>query len=274
MSIFDNPAFDGHEFVHAFFDEASGLRGLIAVHSRALGPAFGGCRMWNYDTEADALTDVLRLSQGMSFKNALADLPFGGGKAVILGDSRTDKSPALFEAYGRVVEGLGGAYITAEDVGIDVADMKAAARATRYVSGVGGTEAIGGDPSPKTAFGVYLGIREAVRAALSKSDIKGLRVAVQGVGHVGYQLCRYLHKAGARLVVADVNEENVARAVAELEAETSTPEAILFEDADVLAPCALGAVINADSVPALNVPVVAGAANNQLATAEDGWRLL
>ncbi len=270
MTFFANDAFDGHEFVHGFHDRETGLRGFIAVHSRALGPAFGGCRMWAYDTEAEALRDVLRLSRGMSFKNALAGLPFGGGKAVILGDGRTDKSPALFEAFGRAVDDLGGTYITAEDVGTGVGDMKAVARATRHVSGIGGPGSAGGDPSPMTAWGVCLGIREAVRAALARREISGLRVAVQGAGHVGYRLCRYLHEAGARLVVADVNRDNVARAAHDFGAEAGDPDSILFEDADVVAPCALGAVLDAAAIARLNAPVVAGAANNQLATPRDG----
>jgi len=274
MTVFSNPAFDDHEAVHAFHDRKSGLKGFIAIHSRALGPAFGGCRMWVYDSDAAALTDALRLSKGMSYKNAIADLPFGGGKAVIIANPKTDKSEALFEAFGRVVDGLGGAYLTAEDVGINVEDMKQVARATSYVSGIGGAGgSSGGDPSPKTAWGVFLGITEAVKAGLGKDSVKGLRVAVQGVGHVGMHVCRYLHEAGARLAVADIDADNIARAAKDFDADVVAPEEIVFQEADVLAPCALGGVLNAKTIPDLNVPVVAGAANNQLASVDDGTAL-
>ena len=274
MTIFSHPEFDGHELVHAFFDEATGLKGLIAVHSSALGAGFGGCRMWPYETEADAISDVLRLSRGMSYKNALAGLAYGGGKAVIIGNSKTDKSPALFEAFGRAVDALGGRYITAEDVGIKVADMEAAARQTAYVSGIGreGAE-VGGDPSPNTAYGVYLGLKAAVRHKLGREDVEGVRVAVQGVGNVGYNLCKHLHENAAELVVADVHAPNVERARDQFGAAVADPAVILFEDVDVLAPCALGGVINAETIPELKAQVIAGAANNQLGTEADGVTL-
>ncbi len=274
MTLFSNPDFDGHEAVHAFFDEATGLKGIIAVHSRALGPGFGGCRMWPYESEAEAISDVLRLSRGMSYKNALAGLSYGGGKAVIIGNSKTDKSPELFEAYGRAVDALGGRYITAEDVGIKVADMKAAARRTAYVSGIGreGSQ-VGGDPSPNTAYGVYLGLKAAVRHKLGREDLTGLRVAVQGVGNVGFHLCRHLHGSGAEIVVADVYKPNVDRAREAFGAEVADPAAILFEDVDVLAPCALGGVINAETIADLRAQVIAGAANNQLGVEADGITL-
>lgn len=274
MPIFSNPDFDDHEAVHAFFDAGSGLKGFIALHSTALGPGFGGCRMWPYDTEAEALSDALRLSRGMSYKNALAGLAYGGGKAVIIADSKTDKTPELFEAYGRVVESLGGRYLTAEDVGICVEDMQIVARRTAHVSGIGQAgKFAGGDPSPLTAYGVYLGLCAAVRHKLGTETVEGLRVAVQGVGNVGYNLCKHLHENGARLVVADVYEPNVKRAVDEFGAEAVSPDVILFERADVLAPCALGGVINPETISDLQAGVVAGAANNQLATDEDGKAL-
>ncbi|MGI9414246.1 MAG: Leu/Phe/Val dehydrogenase [Hyphomicrobiales bacterium] len=274
MSIFSHPDFDAHEAVHAFFDAKSGLKGFIALHSTALGPGFGGCRMWPYGTEAEALRDALRLSRGMSYKNALAGLSYGGGKAVIIADSKTDKTPELFEAFGTVIEGLDGRYLTAEDVGVCVEDMKIVARKTGHVSGIGqGEKFAGGDPSPITAYGVYLGIRAAVRHKLGAETVKGLRVAVQGVGNVGFNLCKYLHDDGARLVVADVYEPNVRRAVEELGAEAVAPDDILFEQADVLAPCALGGVINAETVSDIQAGIVAGAANNQLGTEADGASL-
>jgi leucine dehydrogenase len=274
VTIFSNSDFDGHEAVHAFFDAATGLKGYIAVHSSALGPGFGGCRMWPYETEAQALSDVLRLSRGMSYKNALAGLAYGGGKAVIIGNSKSDKTQALFEAYGRAVDALGGRYITAEDVGIKVADMKAAARQTAYVSGIGrqGSD-VGGDPSPNTAYGVFLGLKAAVRHKLGRDDLTGLRVAVQGVGNVGYHLCKHLHGAGAVLTVADVYKPNVERAHDAFGAGVVDPAAILFEEVDVLAPCALGGVINQETISDLQANVIAGAANNQLGTEEDGVTL-
>ena len=274
MAIFSNPDFDDHEAVHAFFDAKSGLRGFIALHSTALGPGFGGCRMWPYETEAEALSDALRLSRGMSYKNALAGLSYGGGKAVIIADSKKDKTEELFEAYGRVIESLGGRYLTAEDVGICVEDMQIVARQTEHVSGIGQEgKFAGGDPSPVTAYGVYLGLSAAVRHKLGAETVKGLKVAVQGVGNVGFNLCKHLHENGARLVVADVYEPNVKRAVDAFGAETVSPDEILFEEADVLAPCALGGVLNAETISDLQAGIIAGAANNQLGTDADGAAL-
>ena len=274
IAIFSNPDFDDHEAVHAFFDAKSGLKGFIALHSTALGPGFGGCRMWPYETEAEALSDALRLSRGMSYKNALAGLSYGGGKAVIIADSKKDKTEELFEAYGRVIESLGGRYLTAEDVGICVEDMQIVARQTEHVSGIGQEgKFAGGDPSPVTAYGVYLGLSAAVRHKLGAETVKGLKIAVQGVGNVGFNLCRHLHENGARLVVADVYEPNVKRAVDAFGAETVSPDEILFEEADVLAPCALGGVLNAETISDLQAGIIAGAANNQLATDADGAAL-
>jgi leucine dehydrogenase len=274
MVIFGSPDFDAHEGIHAFFDRRTGLKSIIAVHSTALGPAFGGCRMCPYASEEEALRDALRLSRGMSYKNALAELPYGGGKAVILGDPRHDKRPELFEAFGRAVQSLGGRYITAEDVGTSVEDMQAAARTTEFVSGIPKTEGYrGGDPSPKTAYGVFQGMRAAVEVGLKLTGLQGLRVAVQGVGNVGYHLCRLLREAGARLLVADVRAENVERAKREFAASAVPPGEILTQPADVLAPCALGSTLNAKTIPDIKAKIVAGAANNQLATEADGERL-
>jgi leucine dehydrogenase len=233
------------------------------LHDTTLGPALGGCRMWPYATEADAITDVLRLSRGMTYKAAMADLPYGGGKAVIIGDPRTDKSEALFRALGRAIDSLGGRYYTGEDVGTGPADMDHAAEETRYV--LGSTRGGGsGDPSPVTARGVWLGIRTAVRHQLQRADLAGVRVAVQGLGHVGHNLARLLAQDGARLIVADLDPTRVERAVDELHAKPVDSAAILGAECDVLAPCVLGGVLNDDTVPRLACRIVAGAANNQL----------
>lgn len=275
MTLFTSPHFAGHEQVSYFHDADTGLRAIVALHSTALGPAAGGCRMWAYPDDQAAVDDALRLSRGMSFKNAMADLPLGGGKAVILGDARRDKTDALMEAFGRAVDSLGGRYVTAEDVGITVADMASAARHTRFISGLAKTEsAAGGDPSPKTARGVFIGLKSAVKAKLGRNDLDGVRVAVQGLGGVGYNLCRDLHGAGAKLAVADIHEDRTVRAADEFAAEVLGADDILFADVDVLAPCALGAVLNAQSIPRLQARVIAGGANNQLATDVDGTRLL
>ncbi len=274
MSLFSHSAYDEHEAVHFVRDVESGLRAIIAVHSTALGPGAGGCRMWNYASEDAALQDVLRLSRGMSFKNALADLPLGGGKAVILGDARQDKSEALFAAFGRAVDRLSGQYVTAEDVGICEADMQIVARHTNYVSGLPQNgDAAGGDPSPKTARGVYYGIQAAVKAALRRDDLDGLRVAVQGLGNVGRHLCANLHQAGAQLIVADIDDEAVEQVCARYAATPVGVDEILYQDVDVVAPCALGGVLHSDSIPRLQAKVVAGAANNQLLRDADGQRL-
>ena len=261
-----------HEQVLMRTDAASGLRTIVAVHSTARGPAFGGCRLWTYAHDQAALTDALRLSQGMSLKNALAQLPFGGGKAVILQPEKQLDREALFSAFGQAVAALNGRYITAEDVGSTTDDMRLVRRQTPFVSGVPRDGAFGGDPSPKTAYGVFVAIEEGVRCRLKRS-LDGVTVAVQGLGAVGAALCAYLHNAGARLVVADVNLVRAREVAARSGARVVDPDQILSEPADVLAPCALGAVFNAETVPRVQAGIVAGAANNQLATLEDGDRL-
>ena len=274
MSVFDHPEFDHHESVNFFDDPRSGLRTIVAVHSTALGPAAGGCRRWTYASDDIALTDVLRLSRGMTYKNAVASLPFGGGKAVILATEQTPKSTQLFEAFGRTVESLNGRYITAEDVGISVDDMRTVRGVTRFVSGLPQSgDGAGGDPSPWTALGVFQGIKAAAAAKLGTDSLEGLRVAVQGVGHVGVYLCRMLHEAGARLVIADVSNPSLRSVCETMPAELASPQDILFSDVDVLAPCALGNVLNSETIPRIRAKIVAGAANNQLATTEDGIRL-
>ena len=269
MTLFDSPAFEGHEGVHAFSDEKSGLKCIIAVHSTARGPAAGGCRMWPYATSELALEDALRLSRAMSFKNAMADLDLGGGKAVIIGDSRTQKTPALFEAFGARVEQLGGRYWTAEDVGVSPADLTAARKRTRYVAGLEGHAAASGDPSPVTAEGVFRGVRLCVQRAL-KRDLDGVRVAIQGVGHVGGYLAEKLAAAGAKLILTDVNAETLHAVAARTNAQVVAPGAIFDADCDVFAPCALGGAVNAETLPRIKARVIAGAANNQLADAETG----
>lgn len=273
--IFGQPDFDNHELVLAFCDERAGLKGFVAVHSTALGPAFGGCRMWPYVSETAAVRDVLRLSRGMSYKNAMAGLPYGGGKAVIMADARSDKTPALFKAFGRAIDRMGGAYITAEDVGVSVADMRLVAEVTEHVGGIpqddGGYR--GGDPSPLTAQGVFVGMQATAQEAFGSPDLTAKMVAVQGVGHVGYNVCKLLHAAGARLQVSDINADNLARAKAEFGAEVIDAQTFYETEADILAPCALGGVLSKTSIPLIKARVIAGAANNQLATESDGDRL-
>lgn len=274
MSVFDHAEFDHHERVVFCSDKSTGLRAIIAVHSTALGPGAGGCRMWNYASESDALTDVLRLSRGMSYKNAMANIQFGGGKAVIIGDAKTDKTAEMFRAFGRCVDQLSGDYVTAEDVGVRVADMDEVATQTRYVSGLSQRgSAAGGDPSPWTARGVYVGMLQAIQHHFGTDSAKNMRVAVQGVGGVGYHLCAWLHKAGAELIVADIDAQRLDRVHNEFNAKIVGTDEILSAEADVFAPCALGAVINERTVDTLKASIVAGAANNQLATPEDGERL-
>lgn len=272
--MFDHPSFDRHERVVLAHDAATGLRAIVAIHSTALGPGAGGCRFWQYQSTDDALEDALRLSRGMSYKNAMAGLPLGGGKAVVMLDALRPKTPAMLEAFGRLVDSLQGKYLTAEDVGASVADMEIVAARTRYVSGLPRT-AVGsdGNPSPKTALGVYLGIKAAVKFKLGKDELRGLTVAVQGLGGVGYELCKLLAADGARLRVADVREAITQDAVARFGAAVSSPNEVLFERADVVAPCALGAVFDATTIPKLRTSIIAGAANNQLASARDGARL-
>ncbi|MGH6951527.1 MAG: Leu/Phe/Val dehydrogenase [Vitreimonas sp.] len=262
-----HPSFDAHEEVVSVGDEALGFAGLIAVHSTALGPAAGGCRIWSYERDEDALTDALRLSRGMTYKNAMADLPLGGGKAVIyrMGPDRA----ACFGKFGEQVEALNGRYVTAEDVGASVADMRAIARRTAYVAGLPNEEGqAGGDPSPMTALGVFVSIE-----ALLGGSMRGRTIAVQGVGAVGFKLCQLLAAAGAKLVIADVNKANLVRAEP-LGAEIAPVDQIHAVKADLFSPCALGAGLNEHTIAELGAPFVCGAANNQLATGEDGARLL
>lgn len=272
MAIFDNANFDAHEAIHYFCDETTALRAIIAIHSTALGPAGGGCRLWHYPDEGAALTDALRLSRGMTYKNAIAGLPFGGGKAVILMERLQRKSPDLFKAFGRCVDTLHGTYVTAEDVGVTTEDMCSIRAVTHYVSGLPQDgNAAGGDPSPWTAYGVLLSIKSAVSKKLGADSLQGLRIAVQGLGSVGFELCKKLHAEGAILTIADVNPANIARVSQVIPAAVVDPSVILAESVDVLAPCALGGVLNSETIPRIKAQIIAGAANNQLATESDGY---
>ena len=272
--MMDANQFKEHEQVVYLHDRKSGLKAFIAVHDTTLGPSAGGCRMWDYDNEIDALNDVLRLSRGMSYKNAVAGLKLGGGKAVIIGNSRTDKSEALFRAFGRMVDGLNGKYISAEDVGMTVEDLELIAEETPHVAGLTKGAHASGDPSPYTATGVFLGIKAAVKHKLGKDSVSGLTVAVQGLGHVGYHVCRHLNDAGAKLLVSDINQDSVDRVVADFGADVASLDDILFADVDILSPCALGAIINDDTIDRIKATIVAGAANNQLARDDHGQALM
>lgn len=264
--IFNELNFDDHEQVVFVSEPKSGLKGIIAVHNTALGPAMGGCRMWNYASEALAVNDVLRLSRGMTYKNAVAGLPIGGGKSVIIGNPKTDKTPALFEALGEALERLCGRYITAEDVGTSPQDMAYVANKTSYVAGLGAS----GDPSPYTALGCFVGAQAAVKHHFKRDTMDGLTVALQGLGHVGYDYARRLHEAGAKLVVADIDEAALERARQEFGAQVVGVDAIYDVAADIYAPCALGATLNPNTLTRLKAKIVAGGANNQLATADMG----
>lgn len=268
--MFDNASFNEHEKVVYVNDQDSGLRAIIALHSTALGPAGGGCRLWSYEDPSLALKDALRLSRGMSYKNALAGLKMGGGKAVILGPLETDQREAVFTAFGEVVQGLGGAYVTAEDVGVRVPDMQATASKTDFVSGLSSANGAGGDPSPYTAKGVRLAIEAVARHSLGASSLEGLSVAVQGLGGVGGNLCRELSYLGAKLVVADINTNKVEEVADLYQAQVALVDEVLFEDVDIVAPCALGGVLTLDSVQKLQAKAVVGGANNQLATPQAG----
>ena len=268
------PDFDAHEALHFVTDRKSGLRAIIALHSTHLGPAAGGTRMWHYADDADALTDALRLSRGMSFKNAMAGLPLGGGKAVVLADANRSKTPDMLAAFGRAVDRLGGNYVTAEDVGMSVADMMSIREQTRFVAGlpVAGGE-VGGDPGPHTSLGVFLGIKAAVRRALGKDSLSGLHIALQGAGSVAGGVARLAAAEGARLSIADVDAGRAQSLAAETGGSVVSTDSILSLEADVVSPCALGAILTEATIAALNAPIVAGGANNQLATRQDGERI-
>ncbi|MFQ6102904.1 MAG: Glu/Leu/Phe/Val dehydrogenase dimerization domain-containing protein [Candidatus Glassbacteria bacterium] len=259
-----------HEQVVFCHNKVANLKAIIAIHNTILGPALGGTRMWPFKSEEEALIDVLRLSRGMTYKAALAGLNLGGGKAVIIGNPKKDKTENLFRAFGRFVESLGGRYITAEDVGTTVQDMEYVFMETKHVTGVAMTRGGSGDPSPFTASGVYHGIRACVKEKMKRDDLEGLRVAVQGVGHVGYHLVKNLTEAGAKCIVTDIDKDKIERVVDEFKTENVEPDEIYGVDAEIFAPCALGAVINDKTIPMLKCQIVAGGANNQLAEERHG----
>ncbi|MFC4738066.1 Leu/Phe/Val dehydrogenase [Bacillus daqingensis] len=245
-------------------DQESGLKAIIAIHDTTLGPALGGTRMWTYATEEAAFEDALRLAKGMTYKNAAAGLNLGGGKTVIIGDPKKDKNEAMFRAFGRFIQGLNGRYITAEDVGTTVEDMDLVYSETDYVTGVSPAFGSSGNPSPVTAYGVYVGMKAAAKKAFGSDSLKGKTVAVQGIGNVAYNMCRYLHEEGASLVVTDINQDSVQRAVNEFGAKAVDVNDIYDVEADIYSPCALGATVNDDTISRLKAGVIAGAANNQL----------
>ena len=266
--------FDAHEDLHFVWNEECGLKAIIAVHSTHLGPAAGGCRFWHYADPAQGLTDALRLSRGMSYKNAMAGLPLGGGKAVIIADGNRTKTPEMLHCFGRAVDHLCGRYVTAEDVGMSVADMIEIRRQTPFVAGLpveGGD--VGGDPGPHTSLGVFLGLKAAVRRALGKDSVNGLHIALQGAGSVATGVAVHAAAEGARLSIADVDAAKAQKLADATGGKVVSTEEILGIEADVLSPCALGAILDEQTIAALRVPVVAGGANNQLAEKEDGQRL-
>lgn len=271
MKITDIPA-AGYERVVRCEDPKSGLRAIISVHDTTLGPALGGLRMWPYLSEQEALTDVNRLSQGMTYKSAVAETGLGGGKSVIIGNPKTDKSEALFRAMGRFVESLNGLYTTAEDVGTNVQDMVTVRKETKHVTGLPREMGSSGDPSPFTGLGVFLGIKACVEKSGGK-DLKDVRIAVQGCGNVARYLCEHLSKAGAKLFVTDIVAEKAQMMVDKHRAQLVPPEEIYDLPCDVFAPCALGAVINDDTIPRLKCRIVAGGANNVLLSEQHGDRL-
>ena len=274
-SLWDLPDFDEHELVHFVTDARTGLKAVISVHSTHLGPGAGGTRLWHYARHEDAIADALRLSRGMSYKNAMAGLPLGGGKAVILAnDANRAKTPAMLAAFGRAVDGLCGRYVTAEDVGMSVADMVAISKETKFVAGLPVADgAVGGDPGPHTSYGVFLGVKAAVKRALGKDSLAGLHIALQGAGSVASGLARRAAAEGARLSIADVDQAKAQALAAETGGAVVGTDEVMSLDADVFSPNALGAILTDASIRALNVPIVAGGANNQLATRADGDRI-
>jgi leucine dehydrogenase len=251
-------------------DEASGLKAIIAIHDTTLGPALGGARMWTYASEENAIEDALRLARGMTYKNAAAGLNLGGGKTVIIGDPFKDKNEEMFRALGRFIQGLNGRYITAEDVGTTVSDMDLMHEETNYVTGISPAFGSSGNPSPVTAYGVYLGMKAAAKEAFGSDSLEGRTISVQGLGNVAYKLCEYLHNDGAKLVVTDINQAAIDRVVNDFDATAVAPEEIYSQEVDIFSPCALGAILNDETIPQLKAKVIAGSANNQLQDSRHG----
>ena len=271
MAFFDLADFDDHEQVIYCSDKASGLKAIIAVHDTTLGPAVGGCRLWNYANDEEALVDALRLSKGMTYKNAMAGLKMGGGKSVIIGDAKSIKSEALFKAFGEALNQINGRYLSAEDVNITTSDIAIVNTVTPFVTG---TEGKSGNPGPFTALGTFLGIKACVKHKFKRDDLNGLKVAVQGLGSVGYGLCEHLHKAGAKLFITDINQEALNKAATEFGATIVSLDEIYDQDVDIYAPCALGATINDNTIERLQAKIIAGCANNQLASPRHDQALL
>lgn len=265
MQIFERMARHEHEQFVLCSDTASGLKAIIAIHDTTLGPSLGGCRMWPYASEDEALEDVARLSRGMTYKAAAAGLNLGGGKSVLIGDPKRDKSEAMFRVFGRFIQGLSGRYITAEDVGTSVADMVHVRMETRFVTGIPSSQGGSGDPSPFTALGVFRGMKACAARVFGTDDLANRTVAIQGMGNTGWYLATYLKAEGARLFVTDLDPERVRRAVTELGATAVAPDDIHAADVDIFSPAALGGIINDDTIPKLKARIVAGSANNQLA---------
>lgn len=270
MEVF--PYLEKYDYEQLLFchDAASGLKAIIAIHDTTLGPALGGIRMWTYSSEEAAIEDALRLARGMTYKNAAAGLNLGGGKTVIIGDPSKDKNEAMFRALGRYIQGLNGRYITAEDVGTTVADMDIIYEETNYVTGISPEFGSSGNPSPVTAYGVYRGMKAAAKEAFGTDSLEGKTIAVQGIGNVAYVLCHYLHEEGANLIVTDIRKAAVEQAVEAFGAKAVDIDDIYGVDCDIFAPCALGAVINDETIPKLKAKVIAGSANNQLKEAKHG----
>ncbi len=273
MKVFEKMESGDFEQVLFCHDKASKLKAIIVIHDTTLGPALGGVRMWNYASEEQALEDALRLAKGMTYKNAAAGLNLGGGKSVIIGDPKKDKSEELFRAFGRYIQSLHGRYITAVDVGTSVEDMDIIYEETNYVTGVSPEFGSSGNPSPITAYGVYKGMKAAALEAFGTESLQGKTVAVQGVGNVAYHLCQYLHSEGAHLIVTDINESIVKKAVQTFQAVAVKPDDIYSVDCDIFSPCALGAVINEETIEQLKAKVIAGSANNQLKEDKHGQML-
>ena len=267
MDVFADMQTMGHEQVLLSHDPSCGYFGIIAIHDTTLGPALGGTRFWKYATTDEAITDALRLARGMTYKSAVAGINLGGGKSVIIGDNKRADREALFRAHGRFIETLGGRYITAEDIGTSPTDMEYIKLETDHVAGLLG---LSGDPSPVTAYGVYVGMKAAARFRWGSDRLAGKTVAVQGAGKVAYSLMQHLHAEGSNLLVTDIDEEKVKRAVQEFGARPVPPDAIYDQEADIFSPNALGAVINDDTLPRLKVEIIAGGANNQLAEDRHG----
>jgi len=263
--VFENQSFSDHEQVVFCYDKASGLKAIIAIHDTTLGPALGGTRMWPYKSEAEAINDVLRLSRGMTYKAAISGLNLGGGKAVIIGDSRKNKTQAMFEKYGEFIESLNGRYITAEDVGTSTQDMVYVRKNTTHVTGLPESMNGSGDPSPVTAYGVYMGMKAAAKEKWGSDNLDGKRILVQGVGHVGENLVRLVSDEGAKVLIADINQDQLNAVALKYKAQIIDKEMVYDADTDIYAPCALGATLNTENIERLKCSIVAGAANNQLA---------